>query len=161
MLRIGVISDTHGLLRPEATAFLRGCSRIVHAGDIGVAAILDDLAAIAPTTAVRGNNDAGDWAEELPEAVTIAVEGCRIHVVHDLSSLALDPSKEGIDVVVCGHSHKPVTRRDSGVVYMKHGSAGPRRFRLPVSIGELIVEGGRLEGRLQELEVATPRKRAR
>jgi len=161
MMRIGVISDTHGLLRPEATAFLRGCSPIVHAGDIGGAAILDDLATIAPTTAVRGNNDVGDWAATLPEAVTIEVEGFRIHVVHDLALLALDPSTEGIDAVVSGHSHKPATRRDRGVLYMNPGSAGPRRFKLPVSIGELIVRDGGLEGRIHELAVAPPRKRAR
>jgi len=161
MLRIGVISDTHGLLRPEAISFLRGCSRIVHAGDIGLAAILDDLATLAPTTAVRGNNDVGDWAGKLPEAVTIAVDGFRIHLVHDLSLLALDPLTEGLDVVVSGHSHKPETRRHRGVLYMNPGSAGPRRFKLPVSIGELIVKNGVLDGRIHELRIAPPRKRAR
>jgi putative phosphoesterase len=158
MLRIGVISDTHGLLRTEAIAFLRGCSRIVHAGDIGLAAILDDLATLADP-AVRGNNDVGDWAEKLPEVVTVAVDGFRIHVVHDLSLLALDPSTEGIDVVVSGHSHKPATSRHRGVLYVNPGSAGPRRFKLPVSIGELIVENGVLDGRIQSS--ASRRREAR
>ena len=139
MLRIGLISDTHGLLRPEALAFLSGCDRIVHGGDIGRTAILEQLAAIAPLTAVRGNNDVGDWAEAIPETAWLEAGGVRLHVLHDLARLALDPRATGARVVVSGHSHRPRVEEREGVVYVNPGSAGPRRFSLPISIGELMI----------------------
>ena len=139
MLRIGLISDTHGLLRPEATAFLRGCDHIVHGGDIGRPGILEVLAALAPLTAVRGNNDRGAWAGPLPETVLLELGGVRLHVLHDLAQLALDPAAEGVRVVVSGHSHKPGVAERGGVLFVNPGSAGPRRFRLPVTAGELRI----------------------
>lgn len=154
MLRIGLISDTHGLLRPQATAFLHGCDHIVHGGDIGHAGILETLAAIAPVTAVRGNNDAGAWAEHLPETALRKVGEIRLYVIHDLALLDIDPQAAGVHVVVCGHSHKPSIERRQGVLFVNPGSAGPRRFRLPVSVAELVVDdGGAVSARTVELQV--------
>jgi uncharacterized protein len=151
--RIGVISDTHGLLRQQAIAFLTGSDHIVHAGDVGDAAILDALAAIAPVTAIRGNVDTDAWARPLPETTRVAIAGVTIHVLHDLGALDLQPHAHGIRVVVYGHSHKPsVTERD-GVLYLNPGSAGPRRFRLPVSAAELLIDGGAVTARIQEFTV--------
>lgn len=139
-IRIGLISDTHGLLRPQALAALRGSDVIVHAGDIGNASILARLSAIAPVTAVRGNNDTGDWALQVPETRQIDVAGKRIFVVHDLATLAIDPIAAGVDIVVSGHSHRPKCERRGDVLYVNPGSAGPRRFRLPICIGVLTIE---------------------
>jgi hypothetical protein len=139
MIRVGLISDTHGLLRPEALAFLNGCHHIVHGGDIGAAAVLDRLGAIAPLTAVRGNNDFGAWATALPETELVGVGGIRLFAIHDLAELDFDPLTAGVRVVVSGHSHRPGIEERGGVLYVNPGSAGPRRFRLPVSIGELII----------------------
>jgi putative phosphoesterase len=155
-IRIGLISDTHGLLRSEALAALRGSDRIVHAGDIGTASILNDLAAIAPVTAVRGNNDRGAWAACLRETETIAVGGILLHVIHDVSQLGLDPSKEGIRVVIAGHSHRPHREERAGVLYVNPGSAGPRRFKLPVSVGELVVSGSNVTTTLTTLQLLAP-----
>lgn len=151
MTRIGLIADTHGLLRPQAVAFLRGCDRIIHGGDIGSAAILAELAAIAPLTAVRGNNDGAPWAAALPQAVTIEVGGVAIYVLHDIAESDADLSR--VRVVVSGHSHKPVLREEGGVLFINPGSAGRRRFSLPVSIGELFIESGNVSGRLVTLAV--------
>lgn len=150
-LRIGVISDTHGLLRPEAKAFLAGCDHIVHGGDIGNQAILDALAAIAPLTVVRGNNDRGAWGEEVPETALLTVGGVRIYAIHDIGQLDIDPVAEGVSVVVYGHSHKPVVERRAGVLYLNPGSAGPRRFSLPISAAEIVVEDGIADARVIEL----------
>lgn len=150
-MRVGLISDTHGLLRPEALAFLRGCDRIVHAGDIGGASILGALGVIAPVTAVRGNNDTGAWAQRVPEAATLECGGIRIHVVHDLALLDIDAAAAGVHVVVTGHSHKPLVARRDGVLHVNPGSAGPRRFKLPVSWGELSISSGDVEARLTSL----------
>ena len=139
MPRVGLISDTHGLLRPEAAAFLRGSDVIVHAGDIGSEAILEELRAIAPVTAVRGNNDIGPWARKLPETAVLQAASTRIYVLHDLNSLDLDPAAGGFHVVVTGHSHQPGEMRRDGVLYVNPGSAGPRRFKLPVAVGRLRV----------------------
>jgi putative phosphoesterase len=156
MLRIGLISDTHGLLRPEANAFLRGCDHILHAGDIGGIAILDELAALAPLTVVRGNNDVGTWAAGLEATRTLSLAGVRVHLVHDLALLSIEPSADGVQVVVSGHSHKPRIERRDGVLFVNPGSAGPRRFRLPVSIGELVIDrAGGLAARTVEL-LASP-----
>jgi len=141
-LRIGLISDTHGLLRPEALAYLRGSDHIVHAGDICDARVLEELAAIAPVTAVRGNNDWGAWAERLREEERITLGGITIHAIHDVGQLRIDPRAEGVDVVVYGHSHKPQVDRRDGVLFVNPGSAGPRRFTLPIAAGELMVEHG-------------------
>jgi putative phosphoesterase len=151
-LRIGLISDTHGLLRPEAREHLRGCQHIVHGGDIGSLRILEDLAALAPLTAVRGNNDRDEWARHLPEAAVVQCRAVRLYVIHDLSELAIDAAAEGVRVVVSGHSHQPRVEERHGVLYVNPGSAGPRRFRLPVAVGELVVEGERVEARIRELQ---------
>lgn len=149
--RLGLVSDTHGLLRAEATAFLQGCERIVHAGDIGDAAVLAALAAIAPLTAVRGNNDRGPWAEDLPASATLQIDAVRILVLHDIADLACDPGDAGYRVVVSGHSHRPALHERDGVLYVNPGSAGRRRFRLPVAVGELFVHGDTATARLVEL----------
>jgi putative phosphoesterase len=136
-LVVGLISDTHGLLRPEALDALAGSDHIIHAGDIGDPAILAALAAIAPLTAVRGNNDTGPWARKLPETRTVNIGGVRIHVIHDLAQLRAPP--RGVRVVVSGHSHVPRILGKDGVLYVNPGSAGPRRFRLPVTAGKLLI----------------------
>jgi putative phosphoesterase len=151
---IGVISDTHGLLRPEAGAALRGVAAIIHAGDIGAAAVLDGLAAIAPVTAVRGNNDRGVWAETLPCTDVLEVDGVRVYVLHDVKGLDLDPRAAGMAAVVSGHSHQPHTEVRDGVLFFNPGSAGPRRFRLPLTVGRLRVRGGRVQGRIVDLGIA-------
>ena len=143
--RIGLISDTHGLLRPEAVAALHGSDRIVHAGDIGAPGILDALATIAPVVAVRGNNDRDAWGARLPSIARVSVAGIRLLVIHDLAQLDRDPAAEDIDVVIAGHSHRPAIERRDGVLYVNPGSAGPRRFRLPVAVAMLKIVGARVE----------------
>lgn len=138
MLRIGLVSDTHDLLRPEVLEYLRGSDHIVHGGDICGDAVLQALRALAPVTAVRGNNDHGAWASALPEQVTVRFGDIAIHVVHDLKELVLPA---GARVVVTGHSHKPKVEERGGVLYVNPGSAGPRRFKLPISAGELRIAG--------------------
>ncbi len=152
--RLGVISDTHGLLRPEAVAALRGSDRIIHAGDVGAPGILDALSRLAPVIAVRGNIDLADWAAPLPVAATLELGGVRIHVVHDLADLDLDPLAAGIDVVVSGHSHRPGLRRQGRVLFLNPGSAGRRRFALPVSLARLRIFGGEVSANLIELQIA-------
>ena len=154
MLRIGLISDTHGLLRPQALAFLRGCDHIVHGGDIGHQGVLDALAALAPLTAVRGNNDGATWADAVCETERIELGGVRLYAIHDLAALDIDPAAEGIRVVVSGHSHRPLAEERAGVLYINPGSAGPRRFRLPISVAELRIDGGAVVPRIVELAVA-------
>jgi uncharacterized protein len=153
MPRIGLISDTHGLLRPEAVSFLRGCDHIVHAGDIGDAEVLDQLSALAPLTAVRGNNDRGPWADRLAQTELVQVGGLLIYALHDIAELDIEATAAGVQVVVSGHSHKPLVLRRDGVLYVNPGSAGPRRFKLPISIGELLVDGALVSARLAELAV--------
>jgi putative phosphoesterase len=153
MVRIGLISDTHGLLRPEALAFLEGCRHIVHGGDIGSPDILVQLATVAPVTAVRGNNDRGAWAYALAESELVEIDGVFIYVIHDLARLDIAPASARVDVVVSGHSHKPAIERREGVVYINPGSAGPRRFKLPVAVGELRLDGGEVDARVVALEV--------
>ena len=153
MTRIGLISDTHGLLRPEALAFLQGCDHIVHGGDIGGPGILAELAGIAPLTAVRGNNDRDAWADAVPETDLVQVGGVFLYALHDIAELDIDAASAGVQVVVTGHSHKPSIDRRDGVLYINPGSAGPRRFSLPISVGELIVDGDTLTPRIVELEL--------
>ena len=149
--RIGLVSDTHGLLRPEVLLFLAGSEHIVHAGDVGDPAILEALAAIAPVTAIRGNVDTDAWAKRLPETTRVTIGGVAIYVLHDLGTLAIEPKAHGIRVVIYGHSHTPsVTERD-GVVYVNPGSAGPRRFRLPIAVAELRIDGGSVTAHVREL----------
>ena len=150
-LRIGVISDTHGLVRPQALDFLRGCSRILHAGDICDAAVLEQLSAVAPVTAVRGNNDRGAGVSALPHSERIDLGSVRIYMVHDVAEIDIDPRAAGVRVVISGHSHRPLQEERDGVLFFNPGSAGPRRFRLPISIGELLVEGSRVTPRLVTL----------
>jgi putative phosphoesterase len=152
-VHVGVISDTHGLLRPQALRALRGAHHLIHAGDIGTAEVLDGLRALAPVTAVRGNNDHGPWAGALPAAETFELGGLRVHLLHNLAELGLEPAEQGIGVVVAGHSHKPSTQESRGVLYLNPGSAGPRRFRLPVSVAWLEIVRGRATCRLVELQV--------
>ena len=141
MTRVGLISDTHGLLRPEAMAFLAGCDRILHGGDIGNPDILEQLAALAPLTAVRGNNDHGSWADELAETELVRVGKILIYVIHDIAQLDIDPRAEGVHAVVSGHSHLPSVTEREGVLYVNPGSAGPRRFKLPIAAAELAIVG--------------------
>jgi len=145
MLRVGLISDTHGLLRPEALAWLQGSDFIVHAGDIGDPAILEQLAAIAPLAAVRGNNDNAPWGRALPERDWLQVGGLTLHVLHDLAELDVDPRAAGIAAVITGHSHQPHIEDRDGVLFVNPGSAGPRRFRLPIAAGELRISDGRVQ----------------
>lgn len=151
-MRIGLVSDTHGLLRPAVLDFLRGSDHIVHAGDICDAGVLETLAAIAPLTAVRGNNDVGPWARRLREIEVLELAGVRVLVIHDLSQLGTAARDAQAHVVVSGHSHKPLVRRDDDVLYVNPGSAGPRRFRLPISAGDLQVEGAEAMPRLVAFE---------
>ena len=155
MARLGIISDTHGLLRPEAVAFLRGCERIVHGGDIGTPEVLAQLSAIAPVTAVRGNNDKGVWAETISETELFEFNGTYVYAIHDLSQIDIEPSAAGVQVVVSGHSHKPLVEQRDGVLYVNPGSAGPRRFRLPIAVAELVVIDGQVNARVVEFEVTT------
>lgn len=151
-LQIGVISDTHGLLRPEALAALVGVERIVHAGDIGAPDVLERLATIAPVTAVRGNNDRAAWAASIPETDVLEVAGATLYVLHDRNDLDLDPRAAGFAAVISGHSHQPRQEVRDGVLYFNPGSAGPRRFRLPVSVGRLTVEHAAVRGAILVLE---------
>jgi uncharacterized protein len=139
---IGLISDTHGLLRPEAVRALSGLHHIIQAGDIGGPEILEKLRAIAPVDAVRGNNDKGEWAAQIPLYLALELEGVSIHVLHDVQEMDVDPRAAGFDVVVSGHSHKPLVTERDGVKFVNPGSAGPRRFSLPVTIARLDVTPG-------------------
>jgi putative phosphoesterase len=151
---IGLISDTHGLLRDEALAALAGSDAIVHAGDIGGSVILERLALLAPVTAVRGNNDVEPWAEAIPERRALEAQGVTILVVHDLHAIGDVP--KGVRAVVHGHSHRPSIAERDGVLFVNPGSAGPRRFALPVSVGELVVARGDVRARLVELPPPAP-----
>jgi putative phosphoesterase len=140
---VGIISDTHGLLRPEAVAALAGSRYIVHGGDIGDESILQTLEAIAPVTVVRGNVDYEPWARRLPLTAMLEVDRVCIYAVHDIATLDIDPPAAGVDVVVFGHSHRPGIEYRERVMYLNPGSAGPRRFNLPVSIARLTIDEGR------------------
>jgi uncharacterized protein len=153
MQHIGVISDTHGLLRPQAVAALRDCPAIIHAGDVGRPEILDELRRIAPVYAVRGNVDMGPWAMRLPETETVEIGDCLLYVLHDLNALDLDPQTAGFRAVIAGHSHQPKIETRDGVLYFNPGSAGPRRFNLPVSVGRLTLSEGKLTAEIIHLEV--------
>jgi putative phosphoesterase len=145
---VGVISDTHGLLRPEALAALQDCDLIIHAGDIGSPEILPKLREIAPVHAVRGNIDVQPWASKLPETAIVELAETFLYVLHDVNTLDLDPRAAGFAVIISGHSHIPRSELRKGVLYFNPGSAGPRRFRLPVSVGRLRVSGGKIQDEL-------------
>jgi putative phosphoesterase len=149
--RIGLISDTHGLLRPEALTFLGGCGLIIHGGDIGDSAILDALGRIAPVIAVRGNNDKEPFAKQLKEAEFIQVGDVLVYAIHDRSQIDTDLRAGGVRVVVSGHSHKPLIEERDGLLFVNPGSAGPRRFKLPIAIGELVIDGACVSARVVDL----------
>jgi putative phosphoesterase len=148
---VGVISDTHGLLRPEAVGTLRGSDYIIHAGDVGDAEILKQLNAIAPVTAVRGNVDREPWARKLPETQVLEAGGISIYILHSVADLDLKPEAAGFAAVVSGHSHIPKQEVRNGVLYFNPGSAGPRRFKLPVSVGRLVIQGGKVRGEIMRI----------
>jgi len=150
-VRIGLISDTHGLLRPEALSFLAGCDHIVHGGDIGKPEILAQLAELAPLTVVRGNNDRVAWAADIPETAQLRFGEVLLYAIHDLKELDIDPVAAGVRVVVSGHSHKPACSERGGVLYVNPGSAGRRRFSLPISCAELLIDGDQLTPRIVTL----------
>ncbi|MBD0336332.1 MAG: metallophosphoesterase family protein [Cyanobacteria bacterium Co-bin13] len=152
-MHIGVISDTHGLLRPKALEALAGSDLILHAGDIGTPEVLAELGQIAPVIAVRGNVDKGPWAEAIPERETVNIAGVTVYILHSIKDLDLDPKAAGIRVVISGHSHKPAIATSNGVVFLNPGSAGPRRFKLPISLARLQIEGDAVEPALVELQV--------
>ena len=152
MTRIGLISDTHGLLREEAVEGLRGSELILHAGDVGKPEILEELRKVAPVVAVRGNVDTAPWAQTLPETVLVEKSGVWIYMLHDVNAMDLKPAAAGFHVVVSGHSHKPGKTERGGVVYVNPGSAGPRRFQLPVTVAILRVEHQRCEVEFVDLE---------
>jgi putative phosphoesterase len=153
MQHIGVISDTHGLLRPQAIAALQGSALIIHAGDVGSPDILDALRQIAPVVAVRGNVDKGPWAERLPQTEVVQVDDSSMYVLHILDELDLDPPTAGFRAVISGHTHQPKIDTKDGVLYFNPGSAGPRRFNLPVSVGRLVLTDGKLRDEIMYLQV--------
>jgi putative phosphoesterase len=151
-ITIGVISDTHGLVRPQAVEALKGVGMILHAGDIGNSAVLDELREIAPVVAVRGNNDKGEWAETLPDWEVVEIGAVSIYMLHDLKEIDISPAGT-FEVVISGHSHKPAAEERRGVLYLNPGSAGPRRFSLPVSLAHLRIEGREVTANLIELSI--------
>ena len=151
--RIGLISDTHGLLRPQALASLEGVHMILHAGDIGHPDIISTLGQVAPVHAIRGNNDTAPWAEQFAETLRLDVGNASIYMLHDAKALAIDPRQAGIRVVIAGHSHQPSIAETDGVLYVNPGSAGPRRFRLPVSVAYLDIDGDAVKAQLHMLDV--------
>jgi len=150
-LVVGLISDTHGLLRPAAVKMLKGSDFIIHAGDIGDPQLLQELARLAPVTAVRGNVDRGPWASALPETEVLQAGSAFIYVIHNLAELDLDPAAAGFRAVVSGHSHRPAQREKDGVLFVNPGSAGPRRFTLPIAVARLHIAGTRVTAELIEL----------
>ena len=150
---IGLISDTHGLVRPEVLEALRGVDLIIHAGDIGKVEVLDALKPIAPLHAIKGNNDRGAWARHLSDTKFVTAGGMKLFLIHDVNDLALNPSERGISAVISGHSHKPSIIERDGVLFVNPGSAGPRRFKLPVAVGKLRVANGKLKAEIIELDI--------
>jgi uncharacterized protein len=150
---IGVISDTHGLLRPEAVQALQGAELIIHAGDVGKPEILDELAKVTPIAAIRGNIDGGIWAQGLPQTRTVEIGGIRLYVIHNIDDLSVDAAAAGYIAVISGHSHRPSVVQKNGVLFLNPGSAGPKRFNLPVSLALLRVMGKAVEAQLVELRI--------
>ncbi len=152
-IRIGLISDTHGLVRDEAVAALKGCQYILHAGDIDEPDVLVKLRKLAPVTVVRGNNDPGSWAQAIPVYDVVEFGSVSVYLRHDESELDIDPRAAGFQVMMFGHSHKPRVETRDGILFVNPGSAGPRRFKLPVAVGELLISGDRVDARIIELGV--------
>ena len=150
---IGVISDTHGLLRPEAISALEGSNLIIHAGDIGRLEVIEQLRAIAPVTAIRGNIDQAAWANEFPDTAVVQTNDMLIYVLHNLKELDLDPKAAGFRVVVSGHSHQPKIVDKNGTLYLNPGSAGPRRFKLPIAVGRLTIADERIHSEILPLDI--------
>ena len=150
---VGLISDTHGLLRPEALAALKGSELIIHAGDIGKPAVLESLTSIAPVIAIRGNNDRGPWVKKLPDVFNAKINGVLVHVIHNVKEMADDPRVDGFKLVVSGHSHKPSVIEENEVLFINPGSAGPRRFKLPVTVAWLFISGPRQTFRCEIIEL--------
>jgi putative phosphoesterase len=152
-VRVGLISDTHGLVRPEALEALRGVAHILHAGDIGGATVIEALEKVAPVTAIRGNNDADAWGRSFPDTDLVELDGTWIYLVHDLGDLDIDPVAAGVNVVMSGHSHKPAVFEEGDVLYVNPGSAGPRRFTLPISVAHLIIDASGARAEIVPLEI--------
>jgi len=150
-MRIGIISDTHGLLRPEAVELLQGSEHIIHAGDIGAPEIVGELEKIAPVSAIRGNVDTQAWARRFAETEVVELSGVFLYVIHDVNAIDLNPKAAGFAAVISGHSHKPKQEVKDGVLYFNPGSAGPRRFKLPISVGRLTISEGQLIGEILPL----------
>jgi len=150
-IRIGLISDTHGLVREEALATLDGCRHIIHAGDIDTPGVLEKLRRLAPVTVVRGNNDRGTWADSIPVFDVVEFGVVSVYVRHDEAELDIDPVAAGFRVMVFGHSHRPMVEAREGILFVNPGSAGPRRFKLPIAVGELLISGDRVDARIIEL----------
>ncbi len=150
---IGVISDTHGLLRPEAISALQGSDLIIHAGDIGRLEVIEQLEEIAPVKAIRGNIDQAAWADEFPETEVVEANDTLIYVLHNLKALDLDPQAAGFRVVVSGHSHQPKIEEKNGTLYLNPGSAGPRRFKLPIAVARLTIAGERIRSEILPLDI--------
>jgi len=150
-IRVGLISDTHGLVREEAVEVLKGCQHILHAGDIDEPDVLVKLRKLAPVTVVRGNNDRGAWAQAIPVYDVVEFGLVSVYLRHDESELDVDPRAAGFRVMLFGHSHKPRVETRDGVLFVNPGSAGPRRFKLPIAVGELLIAGDRVEARIIEL----------
>ena len=150
---IGLISDTHGLIRPQALDALKGVDLIIHAGDIGAPEVIDTLKLIAPVAAIKGNNDRDRWAKSLPDTKLVKTGGVKLYIIHNVKELDYDPVTRGIHVVISGHSHKPSVLNRDGVLYVNPGSAGPRRFKLPVAVGKLRVKGKDVKTEIVELEI--------
>jgi uncharacterized protein len=155
-MRIGIISDTHGLLRPEAIRQLAGADHIIHAGDIGAPEVIEGLRRIAPTTAIRGNIDVGEWAKDYPDSELVVLGGRSLYVLHNLKEIKLDPAASGFDVIISGHSHRPKIETTNGVLYVNPGSAGPRRFKLPIAVAIVTLSDRAI--RPQILEIAPYRQ---
>jgi putative phosphoesterase len=152
-IRVGLISDTHGLVRKEVIAALTGCQHILHAGDIDEPEVLVKLRKLAPVTVVRGNNDRGAWAEAIPVYDVVEFGAVSVYIRHDQAELDVDPRAAGLRVMMFGHSHKPLVENRDGVLFVNPGSAGPRRFKLPVAVGELLISSNRVDARIIELAV--------
>ena len=149
--RIGLIADTHGLLRPEALAALADSDLLIHAGDIGKPEVVAALKKIAPLVAIKGNNDTDSWARHLPETKKITLGALKLYVIHNVKELSFDPAGRGFRVVISGHSHKPVIQTKDNVLFVNPGSAGPRRFKLPICVGKLLVQGETVDAEIIEL----------
>jgi putative phosphoesterase len=160
MKTIGVISDTHGLLRWEAEAALARVDHIIHAGDVGTPEILERLERIAPLTVVRGNNDKGLWADTLPASAIVDICGRRLYVLHDIAKLDIDPAADGFAAIIAGHSHKPGVSEKNGVLYLNPGSAGPRRFNLPIAVAKMVIDNGDVRAEICNLTIKQPAERA-